>query len=385
MFNDGSAGGKSSPLLIGVAFTSNSAGYGGAIANYGHNGMSCPVLTDVAFTGNTAEGFGGAIFNFGDASGNSSPVLANVTFTENKAGDNGGAIFNLGNYFSVSSPALTNITFSGNSAEDNGGAIYNHAFFNGETSPKLTNVVFSANKAGSSGGAMFNSGGQGFSNPSLTNVTFVANRAEVGGALYNIGRGDGTGPSLRNVILWGNYASRDGMQIANSRAYPNVAFSLVEGGIDGSGVWNYESEVVDGCGNLAGNASDDPLFVEPINADDAPTTVGNLRLLPGSPAIDAGTNDTVTSSTDIEGKPRIVDGNRDGNAVVDLGAYETPVSYELAVRLDGAGYGEIVPNPAGGPCESPCIGVYPDGTEVHAIRACRRWLVLHGLERRCRQ
>jgi hypothetical protein len=47
----------------------------------------------------------------------------------------------------------------------------------------------------------------------------------------------------------------------------------------------------------------------------------DARLLPSSPAIDAGTN-TGCPTTDYRGYPRPVDGNGDGQAVCDLGAYE---------------------------------------------------------------
>jgi hypothetical protein len=43
---------------------------------------------------------------------------------------------------------------------------------------------------------------------------------------------------------------------------------------------------------------------------------GNLRLLPDSPCINAGNNDLVVGSTDLDGNPRIF------NGTVDMGAYE---------------------------------------------------------------
>ena len=45
-------------------------------------------------------------------------------------------------------------------------------------------------------------------------------------------------------------------------------------------------------------------------------------LLPGSPAIDAGGNDLVSAPTDQRGFNRFVDGNGDGVATVDIGAFE---------------------------------------------------------------
>ncbi len=78
---------------------------------------------------------------------------------------------------------------------------------------------------------------------------------------------------------------------------------------------------VDGGGNI----DEDPLFLEDIDPSTAPTTSGNLRLQSTSPAVDKGENDYVPEGvlTDLDGKARIQDGNADGDAVVDMGAYET--------------------------------------------------------------
>jgi hypothetical protein len=66
--------------------------------------------------------------------------------------------------------------------------------------------------------------------------------------------------------------------------------------------------------NGVGNITNAPLFVD--YAD------GNLRLQSNSPCINSGKYAYVTSSTDLDGNPRIVGGT------VDIGAYEyqTPVS-----------------------------------------------------------
>ncbi|UCH22958.1 MAG: hypothetical protein JSU83_07040, partial [Deltaproteobacteria bacterium] len=68
----------------------------------------------------------------------------------------------------------------------------------------------------------------------------------------------------------------------------------------------------------------DPAYVNHV--------AGDLRLSAGSPSIDTG-NDYVDfdplavgfqplPATDLDGKCRMVDGNFDGEAVVDMGAYE---------------------------------------------------------------
>jgi len=84
----------------------------------------------------------------------------------------------------------------------------------------------------------------------------------------------------------------------------------------------------------------DPMFVRPGYWDDngTPDTFsddifipGDYHLLPGSPCIDAGTNNVdnpdtpeveTLPATDLSGLPRVIDGNLDGVATVDIGAYE---------------------------------------------------------------
>ena len=71
------------------------------------------------------------------------------------------------------------------------------------------------------------------------------------------------------------------------------------------------------AGALAGggNVSVDPQFTR-----ERPRTA--YRLTATSPAIDAGAPAPLAGSTDAAGRPRVVDGNGDGGAIIDLGAYE---------------------------------------------------------------
>ena len=49
----------------------------------------------------------------------------------------------------------------------------------------------------------------------------------------------------------------------------------------------------------------------------------NFHLATGSPAIDTGTNSAPNLPLkDLNGKPRIADGDADGDLVVDMGVYE---------------------------------------------------------------
>jgi hypothetical protein len=69
-----------------------------------------------------------------------------------------------------------------------------------------------------------------------------------------------------------------------------------------------------------GNICADPLLVNP-----APS-VGNYHETAGSPTIDAGSNALVSQDlgVDADGDSRVTDGNGDGEAVVDMGADESP-------------------------------------------------------------
>jgi uncharacterized repeat protein (TIGR01451 family) len=222
---------------------------------------------------------GGGMYNK-----DSHPSLANVTFLANSADTHGGGMFN-----DNSSSSLANVTFDANSAGD-GGGVYNR-----DSSPSLANVTFLANSASFEGGGMYNWD----SSPSLANVTLYANSASFeGGGMAN----RYSNPSLANCILWGNSAT-SGTQLSGQAL---ISYSLVQGGYTGTG-------------NLDAN----PLFVDAAGA--------NLRLGPGSPTVDAGSNAALPLDTldldgdgdtaerlpvDLDGQPRLV-GPR-----VDMGAYE---------------------------------------------------------------
>jgi uncharacterized repeat protein (TIGR01451 family) len=120
-----------------------------------------------------------------------------------------------------------------------------------------------------------------------------------GGGMYNYD----SSPTLANCILWNNTAPT-GAQIYNDgTSSPTVSYCDVQDGWPGTG-----------------NIDADPCFV---NANGT-----NLRLLSGSPCIDAGDNDSINELLDLDGLPRFIndlctaDTGNGTPLIVDMGAYE---------------------------------------------------------------
>ncbi len=138
--------------------------------------------------------------------------------------------------------------------------------------------------------------------------------------------------SVVNGVFWGNTAEED---FDNGEVFAKemvngflvdvlggfVAYTNTEHGIDA-----YET----GDGNI----SENPRYFDPYRYD--------YRLRPGSPSIDTGTNDGAPDD-DLLGESRPFDGDADGEAVTDMGAYEyRPLGtirtggtdrYDTAVRI----------------------------------------------------
>ncbi len=221
----------------------------------------------------------------------SSPSVVRCTFTNNVAGEGGAMLI----YGGVASPKLVNCRFTDNQAALGGAVSANFG------NPVFTNCVFRRNIATGTGGAIHGMD----SGAAVYNCTFTDNLgATGGGATFGI-------PQFANVIAWDNVPD----QIASAQS---VTFSCVQGGHDG-----------------AGNIDVDPQFDDPAN--------GDVRLAPGSPCIDLGSNQAIpTDAVDLDGdlqftEPTPLDldlGPRVVNGTVDLGAYET---CRFSLDLDGDG------------------------------------------------
>ncbi len=284
--------------------TGNSASAGGGIFSLGNTRLSNVVVTDNDGTsgGGGIGGINGAIIvedsvvhsNRGGTGGgiskNGSLTILNSTVRDNVASQSAGGISATGGVF-----IAKNSTISGNTGVGTGGGIENtREMF-------LTNVTVSNNRSISQGGGgIYNA-----AIATLTNCTVSNNTAAVnGGGLFSQGS---TTVTLHNTVIANSTGGGDCRQ--NTTVTFSASHSLVEDG--GCGV-------VNGVNN---NRTGDP-NLGPL-ADNGGATKTHA-LLPGSIAIDAGSNalavdannQPLTTDQRGAGFPRILGG------VVDMGAYE---------------------------------------------------------------
>jgi hypothetical protein len=306
-------------------------------------------------SGNTANGAGGGIFGNGDT------TVTNSTVSSNTANFDGGGIFSSGTV------ALTNSTVSSNTANGAGGGI----IFN-EGSLTLTNSTVSNNTASDGGGITNENGGS----LTLTSSTVSGNTAlndGVGGGIYN-SWGD---LALTNSTVSGNTASGDfsrgggimnytgNLTLTNSTVSGNTAAngSAIVGDSIGcrrpcyyvppSSSFDFENSILAGsCQSSrfneissAFNLADDEscafsttdivvadAMLGPLQDNGGPTETHDL--LPGSPAIDAGSMDECPPpDTDQRGVAR-----PQGTAC-DIGAVEyLPEPRGALALIAGAGF-----------------------------------------------
>lgn len=167
--------------------------------------------------------------------------------------------------------------------------------------------LFRANHSQWKGGGIQISVPQGQLGPRIINNTFVDNESPDGSALYVSGFDQQThiANNLIQAIGAGN------------------AFQCAPGVItdppptDHNNVYAPQGVAYGGrCSGLMG--LDANISLQPVFRGEE-----DFRLQPNSPGVDQGDNSLSSQNLDLRGSPRLVDGDSDGVATIDMGAYET--------------------------------------------------------------
>jgi CSLREA domain-containing protein len=276
--------------LTSCTISGNSAADGGGVMNDG----GTATLTGCTISGNSATG--GAYYSNGGGLENSqgTATLTNCTVSGNSAATYGGGISD-----DSGTAILKNCTVSGNSGVYGGGVNIGPLGM-----ATLTNCTVSGNSgrygAGLFAGASFLYGPAYYSTATLTNCTVSGNHGFAGGGVYNQGA-----LNIANTIVARNSASYGGPDFFSILGSINSAGHNLIGATDDSTGWTGS--------DLTGTAAAplNPRLAALANYG-GPTKT--MALLPGSPAIDAGTS-AGAPATDQRGKARV--------GAVDIGAFES--------------------------------------------------------------
>jgi CSLREA domain-containing protein len=241
-------------------------------------------VTRSTVSGNSAVDFGGGI----------NATTANVT----RSAVSGNSVGGVGNGGGINAGIanVTNSTVSDNSASFEGGGIW-------ASEANATNCTVSGNTAKFDGGGVF------AVTATILNCTVVENLAHTGGGLFDFP--DATLFIVKNTIVALNLTDSTGTSPDVAGAFASQGHNLIG---DGTGSTGFVGS------DLVGTSLDaiDPLLGPLANNGGRTKT---HKLLAGSPCIDAGDN-SLLPPTDQRGFPRKKDGNGDGAAVVDIGAFE---------------------------------------------------------------
>ncbi len=324
---------NSSATLTGCSFVANQAadsddgsGVGGAV--YAYSGTSL-TLSDCDFVTNHASGAGGSVstestpltvvdcrftgstttassFSEGGALNcvTASATLVRCVFKGNRSGSHGGALNFKGDLLTCSDSI-----FSGNSAGYYGGAVK----VMGNQPVRFTQCMFSGNTTAQMGGGVASYATDAI----FAHCTFTANRSDQNGGGFCQMSTTPTNTRFNNSIFWSNQAagSTSGPSASVGTEFnstPTTRFRhCIVANSGGSASWNPMSGVNDG-GNLAA----DPVFLLPLAPAAAPSSSGDFQLGCGSAALDTGDNLQTSTTADLAGVPRMI------NGTVDMGVYE---------------------------------------------------------------
>ena len=285
-------------------------------------GTELSVLSDVTITGPGARkltlsgGSASRIFDiaFGVVSG-----ISGMTLTDGIA-DQGGAIFNAGDLTVADSELQGNRAINGN-----GGAVSSDNY----GTLKLVRSTISGNSASGNGGGLHS---VGVGQVTVINSTISGNDSARGGGVDVSGMASLTNSTVSGNMVTGSgggiYVGAGTLKLNNSIVANSSGGDLATGG---AGTVDAENSLIeDGLASVNGinvdNLAGDPLL-GPLRDNGGPTFTH--ALIPGSPALDAGSDALALNgslgplATDQRGQTRIQQGLETSSvATVDIGAFE---------------------------------------------------------------
>jgi parallel beta-helix repeat protein len=289
---------------------------GGIVIN-----QTSPTITNNKISGNRADAWGGGIYL-----ASASPLIKNNVINANNSSYGGGISVQYGG-----SPQILGNEISDNKASSSGGAIALWV----PAAATIQGNTLKNNSAGNYGGGIWSGITQ--STVTVLQNLIVNNKAGTGAGTYSTSAGD----SYINNTMVNNDSIQGGSVYIPDALFVN---NIVVGGSSPAAMYRSSSSLSKFSYNIVYSSSGAPY--DTAGSPDQSGSNGNLSADPrlsnmqlgyyglrvDSPAIDAGSAAALSlPATDFGGMPRIADGNGDGTATLDMGAYEFDPAPPVAV------------------------------------------------------
>ena len=299
------SGEEASSVIEGFTIQNGRATKGGGIYCDGSSPIirNNRIILNYAVEPDPPGGGGGGIY----CGSSSCATIVNNTIANNSANGSGGGIC-----FNLSSPVIDRnlIIENAGGLEGGGGQGGGIAGYGASTAVISSNLIIK-NSAATVEPGMFDVGGGGISLDDCgSGIVVVNNTIDANRTVY--GHGGGifcdfyASPTIKNNIITSSPVG-EGIWVSDLGADPII---------DYNDVWNNANGDYGGAAQAGQHdTSVDPLFVDLQN--------DNYHLQPASFCVDAGDNSaSCLPPTDFDGDERIVDGDDDGTATVDMGGDE---------------------------------------------------------------